>query len=212
MQKESNSHILFTYPEHLPKEYGMKVHDELNVEGLNLEIVEEGPKIWASLEWAVPGLIAAYLAKPYFESFLKEMGKDHYNVLKNWIKKTSSNSRLIRTTTLTSKGATDKIDKGDTQSKAFSLYVQTHEGRMVKLLFDESLDDGIWNEHLDLMLDWAIQNHENYPNDELTARTSGLLEDPRFSYYAVMSKEGIDWTFYDDHGLINLMRAKKDAE
>ncbi len=209
MQKEPDFHILFTYPEHLPKEYGTKVHDELKADGLNIRIVEEGPKFFASLEWAVPGLIAAYIVKPYFESFLKEMGKDHYNHLKNWIKKASSNSRLIRTTTVTSKGAVDKVTKEDTQSKAFSIYIETIEGRMIKLLFDESLEEEIWNRHLDIMLEWVTQHYENYPNDELTSRTNGLLEDPRFSYYAVMSKEDIDWKFFDDHGLVGLMREKR---
>jgi hypothetical protein len=211
MRKEPDFHILFTYPDDLPKEYGLSVEDELKADGLNLKIVEEEPQIWASLEWAVPGLIAAYLAKPYFESFLKEMGKDHYLLFKNWIKKTSSNSRLIRTTRVTSRGATDKIDKDNTQSRAFSLYLQTYEGRTIKLLFDESLAEKAWNENIDLMLDWVMQNHEKYPNDELTAKTSGLTEDPRFSYYAVMNKDVMGWKFYDDHGLVKLMQEKKGA-
>jgi hypothetical protein len=40
----------------------------------------------AALEWLAPTAIVAYIAKPYFESFLSELGKDHYAITKNALK------------------------------------------------------------------------------------------------------------------------------
>ena len=40
------------------------------------------PRVRAALEWLVPTAIIVYIAKPYFESFLSEMGKDHYAIAK----------------------------------------------------------------------------------------------------------------------------------
>lgn len=51
-------------------------------------IVEPVPMMGAraALEWLMPTAIVAYIAKPYFESFLGEMGKDHYSISKKALK------------------------------------------------------------------------------------------------------------------------------
>lgn len=41
----------------------------------------------AAFGWLVPTAIVAYIAKPYIESFLSEMGREHYAVLKGSLKK-----------------------------------------------------------------------------------------------------------------------------
>ncbi len=207
-EQEIDAHIYFNYPDYIPDEYGQKVNSELLTIGLKIQIEKKQQSAWMSLEWAIPGLIAAYILKPYFESFLKEMGKDHYHLLKKWVKKSSNSSRLIEITTLTNSGAVHKIDNENTQSKSYSLFLQTYEGRMIKLLFDESLNEEVWNKNIDLMFEWILDNHESHPDDELTNRTKNLTEDTRFTYYAVMNKNGEGWTFYDDLALAKRMRGK----
>ncbi|WP_152632822.1 hypothetical protein [Pseudomonas fluorescens] len=41
------------------------------------------PAPYAAIEWLVPTTIILFIGKAYFEEFLKEMGKDHYHILKN---------------------------------------------------------------------------------------------------------------------------------
>jgi hypothetical protein len=41
--------------------------------------------VYNSLDWIIPSAFGIYILKPYFEAFLKEAGKDHYQVLKKAI-------------------------------------------------------------------------------------------------------------------------------
>lgn len=52
-------------------------------EKLSLEIMmmpKSGPM--AGVEWLLPTATITIIAKPYFQSFMSEMGKDHYILLK----------------------------------------------------------------------------------------------------------------------------------
>lgn len=56
--------------------------------GYDVEISEHsssGP--YASLDWLIPTGIGLYIAKPYFETFLKKAAEDHYALLKEAFKK-----------------------------------------------------------------------------------------------------------------------------
>jgi len=50
--------------------------------GLELRVQHQEPTPRASMEWLAATAVVVYLAKPYFDGFLSEMGKDHYNALK----------------------------------------------------------------------------------------------------------------------------------
>jgi hypothetical protein len=57
--------------------------EAIAADGLKLRIESRpDPGPYASLEWLVPTAVFAYIAKSYFDSFLKEAGKDHYGLLK----------------------------------------------------------------------------------------------------------------------------------
>jgi hypothetical protein len=75
-------HIGFSYQEDIPKQFMSDLIDTISVDGLFLKSESHKPNIFATMEWAIPTMIIAYIAKPYFESFLKEAGKDHYQLLK----------------------------------------------------------------------------------------------------------------------------------
>lgn len=56
-------------------------------DGVSLQIEEreeDGP--YAGLEWLIPTAVIVFIGKAYFETFLKEMGKDHYTLLKAGLK------------------------------------------------------------------------------------------------------------------------------
>lgn len=54
--------------------------------------LERSP-IYATIEWLVPTALVIFITKSYFQSFLTEMGKDHYTLLKNALKRAAN--RLI---------------------------------------------------------------------------------------------------------------------
>ncbi len=59
----------------------------MSAPGLDL-VVESRPSNGplAGLEWLIPTGVILFLAQGYFNGFLNEMGKDHYEVLKAGLK------------------------------------------------------------------------------------------------------------------------------
>lgn len=56
-------------------------------DGLVVEVEEredDGP--YAGIEWVIPTVVILFIGKAYFDGFLKEMGKDHYSLLKAGLK------------------------------------------------------------------------------------------------------------------------------
>ena len=133
MTKNKDFHILYSCPDKFPDSFADKETQEIKTNGLNLKIEKRPILPYASLEWAIPGLIVVYIAKPYFESFLKEAGKDHYHILVKWLKKIAINSRLINVKTLTASQSSEKTNKSNSQSKAISIYIMTSDNRRIKL-------------------------------------------------------------------------------
>ncbi|MGB0443386.1 MAG: hypothetical protein ACPGFK_00925, partial [Flavobacteriaceae bacterium] len=49
--------------------------------GANVKINKRENSVWNAIEWTIPTIIVGYILKPYFETFLKEAGKEHYKIL-----------------------------------------------------------------------------------------------------------------------------------
>ena len=114
-------------------------------------------------------------------------------------------------TTITGNNSPVQVNKHDSQSKAFSICIQTKTDQQIKLLFDENLDPESWVINIDKILEWTTDNFENFPNDELTKRTHGLDPDTNFTYYAIINPETNDWEFYDMNKLRVRMREERLA-
>lgn len=107
------------------------------VEHVNLDIqIQETPERgpFATIEWFIPTAIIAFIGKAYFEEFLKEMGKDHYNALKSSLakltQKTISQPR-IEPVLMSSSG---KVSSDNPFSMAYSIMAEGNDGYRFKLL------------------------------------------------------------------------------
>ena len=83
----NNPHLAVSYIEKFPPERFVRFSSDVEAPSLNILIEsrpEPGP--FAALEWLIPTAVIVYIAKSYFESFLKEMGKDHYVLLKKGLR------------------------------------------------------------------------------------------------------------------------------
>jgi hypothetical protein len=110
-------------------------------EGLGLDIEqrdEDGP--FASFEWLIPTAVVLFIGKAYFDGFLKEMGKDHYALLKTGLK--SLYSRLLGPNSpkvaIVSAG---KISTNQPYSLIFSIFAEADEGARFKLLLPHSASE-----------------------------------------------------------------------
>lgn len=204
-------HIGLAIPENAPDSFIEKIVEGVKIPNLTIEVhKQENVGIYASFEWVVPSAIAAYIFKPYFEGFLSEAGKDHYVVLKEWLKKLTSNARAIKVHTIYSSYATKKRNGSNTQSKSISLLIQTKNNIVIKLLFDETLTQADWDNAIEQFLDLATDQYKNFPNDKLSAALSSLEIKRNHYVYATIDQNSKELTFFDNNKLAQLHKGQID--
>ncbi len=189
-------HIYFSIPDRFPDPDLLQGVEEIKAKDLKVVTEQRQMEAWLSLEWAIPGLIVAYIAKPYFEGFLQEMGKDHYESVKAWLKKVLSRARQIDAR-VTSVGE-HKTSGKDTQSKAISIFIDLKDGRQLKLLFDSALTEKDWSNGLKEILDMVIANYEEKRDDQLAKALKPLRGMPYYTVYAYINPNTKKWEFIDD--------------
>lgn len=140
---EQDFHIAVIYQQPLiASDVVAGFEEDIHSAGLKI-LVEPIPMmgVRAAIEWLMPTAVIAYIAKPYFESFLGEMGKDHYAASKNALAKLRA--RIMarfgdRLSVLASKG---KVSSDSSKfSPVFSLEAETSFGFRVKLLIQTELE------------------------------------------------------------------------
>jgi hypothetical protein len=189
-------HIYFSIPDRFPDTDLIRGVDEIQAKDLKVVTEQRSMEAWLSLEWAIPGLIVAYLAKPYFEGFLQEMGKDHYESVKAWLKKVLSRARELDTRVISV--GEHKTSGKDTQSKAISIFIDLKDGRQLKLLFDSDLTEDDWSNGLQEILEMVMANYEAKTDDQLAEALTPLRGMPYHTVYAYINPETKKWEFIDD--------------
>jgi hypothetical protein len=130
----------------------------------------------AALEWLMPTAIVAYIARPYFESFLGEMGKDHYAMTKKAfvnLRARISEKFGDRLRIFASKG---KLDPDVHRfSPVFSIEAQTPFDYRIKFLIQTDMESGEFSAALDAFLRLMGQI---YGNEELSEPSKALLTNP----------------------------------
>jgi hypothetical protein len=102
---------------------------------------EEVVPIQAGLTWLAPTALIVFLAKPYFQSFLSEMGKDHYNLLKKALKELASRLLSHSCPKIHLIQSSGKTKSHAEYSLAFSIWLEVSEKLRIKLLFPVELEE-----------------------------------------------------------------------
>lgn len=131
----------------------------VNADSLRLERVSRPePSPQMGIEWLAFPAIAVFLLKPYFDSFLKEAGKDHYYVLKKALKalwgKLFSKERKFQATIVTASGV-KKLE----YSMLFAVYAAFDDGKLVKLLIPEECSEDEYSATIEAFLDFVESCH-----------------------------------------------------
>lgn len=197
---ERETHIGLFYPDKLPKHITDDLLVDIKDTGVNIQVTPQEPQMYASsVEWAVPGMIAAYILKPYFESFLGEAGKSHYEVVSKWLHKVLAIGRSLIAKRVSASSSPDKkIDSK--QSAGVSVYLQTKNNIRIKLLFDEQLSLEEWQKAMDDMLDIILMHYQGNGSDVLT---QALVEQNviRGVVYALINRDTKEWIFISERSL-----------
>jgi len=151
----NTQHLIISYIDTLPFESFGRFRADVETPRLKVLLEPRRQEIYAGLEWLVPTAVVAYIAKSYFESFLKEMGKDHYVLFKGAIERLGKKflgKDAPRIGIIHTKGKIDEENKK--YSFAFSVVAEVEARVRVKLLFDVSLSEGDYAYALDEFLNW----------------------------------------------------------
>ena len=197
---EKTPHLVFEYPDYIPDSFENEILGDLKKSKIYFHLAKKQPSVWASYEWIIPGLFSVYILKPYFEAFLKEAGKEHYNLLIKWLKKIAGKTKSIEVHTVGS--SEGKVDKNNTQSKAFSIYFETKNSQLIKFLFDNKLEQEKWFNSIEEILNLAYDHHDRFPNDRLTLLMKGQKVYERKELYMVVDEPDYEWKFVDVDKLI----------
>jgi len=155
--------ICFLYEEDTPslKEIAQNFVDSVSLNGLDIRS-EARPAMgpMACLEWYIPTAAILFLGKPYFDTFLKEMGKDHYHVLKKgtssiW-KKLFSKEKVVNFELVGTKG---KLSNDNCYSMGFSILGESGNNQSFKFLFEKDISEEKFKERINLILNFMNAFH-----------------------------------------------------
>lgn len=124
-----------------------------------------GPQ--ASMEWFIPTAVFLYIGKSYFDGILKEMGKDHYGLMKQGLK--TLYARLIsdKAPAVTVLSTAGKITASRQYSLLFSILAEAKDGLKFKLLIQESATETEYEAIVNAFIDFLDAFHKQRLSPEL---------------------------------------------
>ncbi len=158
----SPPHIAIVHSNTIPEEVFAEFTRIVSADKLNLKVesCEEGGP-YAGLEWLIPTAVIVYLGKSYFDGFLKEMGKDHYNLLKAGLKTLRENLLGSAAPQMTVISTAGKATKGQPYSLVYSILAERDAGLRFKLLLQRGVSDREYEEILDAFLAFLVAYHSH---------------------------------------------------
>jgi len=167
-------HLVVLHADTVPAEFVADFTDTVRADRLELRVQSRPSGVpFAAIEWLMPTAVVAYLAKPYFESFLKEMGKDHYGLLKDGLKKLYARVAGPKAPEVTLVSTAGKVDKEQPYSLFFSVIVEGPDGNRFKLLIPRPITESEYELAIGAFLEFAERLHSR----SLDERTTLALRD-----------------------------------
>jgi hypothetical protein len=156
---------LSSIPESIVDEFRVTIsHPKLDLRSESRE-----HDIYAGVEWFLPTALVVYISKSYFDGFLKEMGKDHYLLLKNALIKIKSKLQEYKLTA--SKG---KISKESIYTFSFSIYAEADNDQRFKLLIQKDIAETEYEEIIEAFLNFlSSYNNKTLAKTELDKLSIG---------------------------------------
>lgn len=187
--------LAITYNENLPSDLFEEFKTSISSGDLCVAIEsreEDGP--YACPEWFILTAAAVLIGKSYFDGFLKEAGKDHYQALKSHLagltNKVMSKPR-IEPVIIGTKG---KASSNNPYSLAFSIYAEANDGNRLKLLLPKPTDTEDYTEIIYQFLEFLNNYHSGIKVLE-DIGFDNQIRPPSGTIFVHMNKESkqIEW-------------------
>ena len=157
-------HLFIDHNDFMPDEMIDEFQSIINYKNLVVSVNKRKTTLYASAEWFIPTAIVLYISKPYFESFLREMGKDHYQLLKKGIKHLWSKARSIPVKYVVS--GKKKVSQSNPYSLHFTIQTTGENSIFFKFMFEKNLNDDAFEETLQQIMKFLINFHDENLNSE----------------------------------------------
>jgi len=150
----------------------------ISAERLKLDIESrDGGGIYAGLEWLIPTAVVVYIGKSYFDGFLKEMGKDHYALLKAGLKVLRVKLLGPEAPQMAVVSSAGKVKPNQPYSLVYSIMAEGNGNLRFKLLLQREASELEYNEIINAFLGFLEAYHSDVSEAEFIAN----LEAPRAS-------------------------------
>lgn len=149
------------YPKGIPVLPFQEFANSLNKEDISVHLEERelgGP--FAGIVWTMLTGAAVFISSAYIGGMLKELGKDHYEILKNSLAKLSVDTMNTPKIEPVLFGTAGKVMENDPISMAFSVWAQVLNGRTVKLLLPKNTGKIDYASATNAFLDFVIDCNE----------------------------------------------------
>jgi hypothetical protein len=170
---EDTPHIVLSYRSTIPPQVFSPLLDSLAAPHLSVRVdarEPEGPQ--AGLEWLLPTAAIVYLTKSYFDGFLREAGKEHYQAFKKGIASLWSSffgsDRTVRMHVVAS--TPGKLPPGVRYSWALFLMADGASGTRFKLLLSDATSPAELDLAVLAFLEFLAECHAGHISEPL--RTS----------------------------------------
>jgi hypothetical protein len=173
--KQKMPHIGFEYADSIDPlfldDFRKKVYSNSIV---TVEEKRPGNPVYMTVEWFIPTVVVLFVTKLYFETFIKEIAKDHYEILKDAIAELANKSKKNISVTLIASGE-GKLGKEKIFTSAFSfIYIAQDVKTNFKFLYREGATDEQITEATSFFLDLLKEYNENIEESKLNSMLSKL--------------------------------------
>lgn len=177
--------IGISYQNDIPEQWIDQLASETSQAGLTIQKQSREIGIYASLEWALPTLVITYLAKPFFDAFLKEAGKDSYAALKSGILYLFEQYL-----------GSNPEPRNKRRSQFFSIQFHDIQERSIKCIFPEPVSLDEYSKMLDDLYDLIIEDLESHSHGKLGQMIS-KVDGYGASYFIEYCPETSRWIAID---------------
>ncbi|ANX02907.1 hypothetical protein [Immundisolibacter cernigliae] len=170
--------IAIVHIDSIPEEVFSEFVRTIATERLKLDIESrENGEIYAGLEWLIPTAAIIYIGKSYFDGFLTEMGKDHYNLLKAGFMTLREKLLGPAAPQMAVVSSAGKTSPNQPYSLVYSIMAEGNGNLRFKLLIQREVSEREYDEILNAFLGFLEAYHSHAPEAEFAAN----LEVPRAS-------------------------------
>jgi hypothetical protein len=200
-------HIVYISPEFYSKGEIEKDLEVLKGTDLNIYVQQnENNPLFNAFEWIIPSAFGVYILKPYFDSILSEVGKDHYELLKKFISQYLKKGKKFNFSLIAAKESSKKLSKTYNNSLTVALEIQAKNNRVIKILFDNSLSIEEWQEASSKIMDLFVEHYRKSPEDVLTKAMNRFEDKPHRKLYIIINKRFQNIEIKDDNDLVEIYK------